>query len=329
MAGEGENRIHKAVPIVAVAVAVAAVVAIAVLALVPRALAKHAVTIPISAKGLDSSDGGTAIPVHATGADANGTKVDETFYVKSDGTGAELAEGEYALTVTASPIAKDGTVYSITGAASSATVDEDGKLALGGDIVLTPIAATDATDKQIDAAFKAAKGGGAADEKAAGKLKDAATKRRDDAVAAKKEAERKAAEKKKAEEEAKKNDPVEQARAQGLQVFSGTLHIYSSSHETWLALNGSDPNDPTGKYVSISQPQTVLVLDSSQTVEGTMADNSGRRQRTIDCLLIANGGASSWQPYDGKHVSITLDDITFHTDVSLPGQSAVNPRVLS
>lgn len=211
MRNAGKKRLRA----VGIGVAIGAAAIIAAFMLVSRTskLPVHKVAIPIAAKGLDSAEG-TAIPVHVTGKDARGESIDISAYVKRDGSGVELAEGTYAISVTASPIAGDGTMYSITGAASSATVDEDGKLTLGGDITLEPIPALEVTNEQIDAAFKAAKAGGAADEEAAGKLKDAATKRRDDAVAAKKEAEKKAAEKKKAEEEAKKKAAEEAAAAE-------------------------------------------------------------------------------------------------------------------
>ena len=154
--------------------------------------AKHAVRFSVSAQGWDTSAGASRLPVHITGKEDRGKKVDAVRYVDSDGEGVELRRGSYKVEVAASPIAADGTIYAVPAdklniklgekAAEKKTID-------AGDVALEPIEAPEVTDDQIAAAKKyaeedegAKKAGFNIDAEA---LATAATKRRDDAVAAK------------------------------------------------------------------------------------------------------------------------------------------------
>ena len=163
----------------------------------------HAVTLAIKADGLDAKTG-TKVPFRIVGTAERGDKVDETAYAAADGSGIELMPGTYTLTVPASPIAGDGTLYDVEGVKATVTVPAgDARPADGADATIE-LPVTDplkVTDEQIDKAYKYAEKGGAADKATADQLKDAATKRRDDAVAAKKAADEKAAAEKKAAEE--------------------------------------------------------------------------------------------------------------------------------
>ena len=163
------------------------------------AKAEHVVVIKVSGNGWDTSAGASRLPVHVEGTDSRGEKVDEVQYATSDGRGINLRQGNYVLSVPASPIAADGTVFSISNTqveVSFTTKDEEGSEidATGrGGFELTPIDALDVTDEQINKAYEYASKDTADGAPDADALKAAATKRRDDAVAAKKEADAKAA----------------------------------------------------------------------------------------------------------------------------------------
>ena len=163
------------------------------------AKAEHVVVIKVSGNGWDTSAGASRLPVHVEGTDSRGEKVDEVQYATSDGRGVNLRQGNYVLSVPASPIAANGTVFNISNTqveVSFTTKDEEGSEidATGrGGFELTPVDALDVTDEQINKADEYASKDTTDGAPDADALKAAATKRRDDAVAAKKEADAKAA----------------------------------------------------------------------------------------------------------------------------------------
>lgn len=171
--------------------------------------AKHTVRFTVSAEGWDTSAGASRLPLHITGKEAHGKKVDVVRYVDSTGAGVELRRGSYKAEVAASPIAADGTIYAAPGEKVDVKVSKkaEGKKSIdAGNVSLAPVEATEVTDDEIAAAKKyaeedtgAKKAGFSIDADA---LAQAATKRRDDAVAAKQ-----------AEEEAKRQaEEAKQAR---------------------------------------------------------------------------------------------------------------------
>lgn len=85
----------------------------------------HAVAIEVDARGWDTGDGASPLPVEVTGTEAAGDEVDEVQFVDSDGDGLELRAGDYELRVACSPIADDGTLYDAPSRAVELSIDED------------------------------------------------------------------------------------------------------------------------------------------------------------------------------------------------------------
>lgn len=229
--------------------------------------AKHAVRFSVSAQGWDTSAGASRLPVHITGKEDRGKKVDAVRYVDSDGEGVELRRGSYKVEVAASPIAADGTIYAVPAdklniklgekAAEKKTID-------AGDVALEPIEAPEVTDDQIAAAKKyaeedegAKKAGFNIDAEA---LATAATKRRDDAVAAK-QAEEEA--RRQAEEEAKKAEEARQARTFETDYFTMVLPDWFPMD--WLKFETTSDtltaNDVTAQDVASKANFTVYATD--------------------------------------------------------------------
>ena len=189
--------------------------------------AKHAVRFTVSAQGWDTSAGASRLPLHITGKEERGHKVDVVDYVDSKGDGVKLRRGKYKAEVAASPIAADGTIYAVPGDEIDLKIGEktaEKKAVDGGSVSLDPIEATEVTDDEVAAAKKyaeedkdAKKDGLTFDADA---LATAATKRRDDAVAAK-QAEEEA--KRQAEEAAKKAAEAKQARTIETDYFTMVL----------------------------------------------------------------------------------------------------------
>lgn len=174
-----------------------------------RTPAPTAVVFMIDAAGLDSSTG-TRIPVHIEGEDVRGKEVSADYYLETDGSGMELVDGVYELTVAASPIAADGTIYNVADAGSATIEIEGDSGSMEGSISLDPIPAAEVTDRQIEDAYEAALAGGVDDEQRAEELRDAATARRDEAVEAEQEAQRR-----QEEEEARRREEEAAREQQG------------------------------------------------------------------------------------------------------------------
>lgn len=220
----------------------------------------YPIPVTINAEGLNT-DAGTRVPVKAVGTTANGEQVDTTFYARQgDKSGIELAQGTYTLTIPASPIASDGTLYDVSAAQAQITVGSDG-LAEGPAFNLPVIEPVKITDEQIEQAYQAAKAGGANNEQAAEDLKTLATKRRDDAVAAQKAA-----------EEAQKQ-AEERAAARHVTAQSYELDI----PEFWLDKVSVQVSGDTVTIYSKRYPTRVIceiqVVDSQTAVAGDVSSS--------------------------------------------------------
>lgn len=138
--------------------------------------------IGVHAAGLDCSTG-SKIPVQVSGQDSDGSSVSETLYVDEHGRGIKLLPGDYTLSIAASPIASDGTVYTVPTTKAQVTIKSDGQdLSSQAAFKLKVPSADTVTDDQIDAAAKYAEEGGASSAATAKVLQQAATARRDAAV---------------------------------------------------------------------------------------------------------------------------------------------------
>ena len=140
------------------------------------------VQIGVHAAGLECS-AGSKIPVQVSGQDSDGSSVSETLYVDEHGRGIKLLPGDYTLSIAASPIASDGTVYTVPTTKAQVTIKSDGQdLSAQTTFKLKVPSADTVTDDQIDAAAKYAEEGGASSAATAKVLQQAATARRDAAV---------------------------------------------------------------------------------------------------------------------------------------------------
>lgn len=231
--------------------------------------AKHAVRFGVSAQGWDTSAGASRLPVHITGKEERGKKVDAVRYVDSSGEGVELRRGSYKVEVAASPIAADGTVYAVPAEKLSIKLGEkaaEKKIVDAGDVALEPVEASEVTDDQIAAAKKYAEED--EDAKKAGfnidadALATAATKRRDDAVAAK-QAEEEA--RRQAEEEARKTEEAKRARTIETDYFTMVLPDWFPMD--WLEFETTSDtltaNDVKAQDVASKANFTVYATDGS------------------------------------------------------------------
>ena len=244
--------------------------------------AKHAVRFTVSAEGWDTSAGASRLPLHMTGKEARGKKVDVVRYVDSTGAGVELRRGSYKAEVAASPIAADGTIYAVPGEKVDVKVSKkaEGKKSIdAGNVSLAPVEATEVTDDEIAAAKKyaeedagARKAGFSFDVDA---LAQAATKRRDDAVAAKQ-----------AEEEAKRQaEEAKQARTIETDDYTMVL-------PDWFPIDEYEVTKGDGWYVRLTKRGD----DSDPIVVDLIAydpNKSGGHGCTGNAMEVEIGVASS------------------------------------
>lgn len=244
--------------------------------------AKHAVRFTVSAEGWDTSAGASRLPLHITGKEARGKKVDVVRYVDSTGAGVELRRGSYKAEVAASPIAADGTIYAVPGEKVDVKVSKkpEGKKSIdAGNVSLAPVEATEVTDDEIAAAKKYAEEDAGAKKAGfsfdADALAQTATKRRDDAVADKQ-----------TEEEAKRQ--AEEAR----QARTIETDDYTMVLPDWFPIDEYEVTKGDGWYVRLTKRGD----DSDPIVVDLIAydpNKSGGHGCTGNAMEVEIGVASS------------------------------------
>ena len=226
------------------------------------------VRIGVHAAGLDCSTG-SKIPVQVSGQDSDGSSVSETLYVDEYGRGIKLLPGDYTFSIAASPIAADGTIYTVPTTKAQVTIKSDGQdLSAQATFKLKVPSADTVTDDQIDAAAKYAEEGGASSAAAAKILQQAAITRRDAAAnavsASEAQAARDADARHKATDLYQLDIPVEWYGKVATWQNGSTLCIYLSN----------DTNTPIVTLVAVRDGET-FTPDDGDTVLGTVSLGNG------------------------------------------------------
>lgn len=150
---------------------------------------RQLVDVPIQIVAPNYTAGATRIPLHVTGSDLNDNAVDQTAYVDGQGQGLQLARGTYQVSVTASPILEDGSLYAIPDTVVNVSVVDGGDdasdtsagqqdasaaptVTADSSIAFTPVDPADVTDDMLAAAKQAA----SADDQSAEKVEALAQK---------------------------------------------------------------------------------------------------------------------------------------------------------
>ena len=226
------------------------------------------VQIGVHAAGLDCSTG-SKIPVQVSGQDSDGSSVSETLYVDERGRGIKLLPGDYTLSIAASPIAADGTIYTVPTTKAQVTIKSDGQdLSAQATFKLKVPSADTVTDDQIDAAAKYAEEGGAGSAATAKVLQQAAITRRDAAANAVSASEAQSA-----------RDADARHKATNLYQLDIPVEWYGKV-ATWQ--NGStlciyldcDTNTPLVTLVAVRDGET-FTPDDGDTVLGTVSLGNG------------------------------------------------------
>lgn len=226
------------------------------------------VQIGVHAAGLNCSTG-SKIPVQVSGQDSDGSSVSETLYVDEHGRGIKLLPGDYTLSIAGSPIAADGTIYTVPTTKAQVSVKSDGQdLSAQATFKLKVPSADTVTDDQIDAAAKYAEEGGCSSAAAAKLLQQAATARRDAAAnavsASEAQAARDANARHKATDLYQLDIPVEWYGKVATWQNGSTLCIYL----------GNDANTPIVTLVAVRDSET-FTPDDGDTVLGTVSLDNG------------------------------------------------------
>lgn len=226
------------------------------------------VRIGVHAAGLDCSTG-SKIPVQVNGQDSDGSSVSETLYVDEHGRGIKLLPGDYTLSIAASPIAADGTIYTVPTTKAQVTVRSDGQdLSAQATFRLKVPSADTVTDDQIDAAAKYAEGGGASSAATAKVLQQAAITRRDAAANAVSASEAQSARDADARHKATNlyqlDIPVE---------WYGKVATWQNSSTLCIYLDG-DTNTPLVTLVAVRDGES-FTPDDGDTVLGTVSLGNG------------------------------------------------------
>lgn len=226
------------------------------------------VQIGVHAAGLDCSTG-SKIPVQVSGQDSDGSSVSETLYVDEHGRGVKLLPGDYTLSIAASPIAADGTIYTVPTTKAQVAIKSDGQdLSAQATFKLEVPSADTVTDDQIDAAAKYAEEGGVSSAAVAKVLQQAAITRRDAAANAVSASEAQSARDADARHKATNlyqlDIPVE---------WYGKVATWQNGSTMCIYLDG-DTNTPLVTLVAVRDGET-FTPDDGDTVLGTVSLGNG------------------------------------------------------
>ena len=278
----------------------------------------HDVILPISAEGLDAY--GSRIPVQVKGTDFEGNSFDQSFYVSYDGAGINVRKGSYEVTILASPIASDGTVYAVPSGSFPFTIpdtQEAGSVFKApGSIVLTPLDPLSADDVIAQAlAFAQADPDLSADVLSA--LSDAVNAKKSAAFDA--------------QDQAAHDQAVSKAQADGLTVVSGTVHIMTGSELCSFQGYEFEQVFGTGDWANeeAQRVYVVIVFDEETELNCMSADGSGLRTDVATMIAVTKQSKSTWEKYDGKTVTVGFrpEETWWPTDVSLPMGQPRTPNV--
>lgn len=146
----------------------------------------HQIVLQVTAPEYGAND--SKIPVQIEGANADGTVVSEVRFVDINGRGIELIQGDYSLTVPASPLMEGAKIYRVPDTRIRVKIDDSVEsgteyLVREGAITFDFAYLVDVTDEDIDKSYKYAVESGF-DEATAQAYRDALRAKRDEELAA-------------------------------------------------------------------------------------------------------------------------------------------------
>lgn len=296
--------------------------------------ADHEVRINFVAPSYDSS--ATRIPIHVTGTDLDQQAVDQQFYVNTDNPSIALKKGEYQVSVVASPILQDGSLYSVPTGSVSLSVDGSGGEgdANGGDgqVLCTPeIDLSEITDyssvsdDQISAARSAAENDpDSAYASRANTYAVAATKKRDDAVTVKANAEKARAE---AEKEAQaQKDSASNAGSSSSAQASGDDGTKEAEGLYYRNRSASSSSSGSSDYPANTSPDTVHSAFGSYChfTDATLKSD-GNGGSYIEVNYVRDGSANKGAFYFSRIRVISSHGFSFYYPYGNSGDGDASP----
>ena len=277
--------------------------------------AVHQVVVPVSITGLDSN--GSRIAVHVTGTDNEGGSVDEVQFINAQGESLTLQKGSYELRVEASPVAGDGTMYTLPTSRVTFIIPEDAGTAATyepefvGTLSFSEIDPLEMNSTMIDKAIEALR----ADEQSADKanaLREAATKLNETAVEEKRQADIQAA--------------IDEfyANTEGWQRFEGNLNVMTG-REIFEKL-GLDFDLTFGDNAdAMDKSYAIVWFDEIGALEGKNQNGSMDVTQDVDHVCVAGFDGDidqKWLDLDNHRVIVAVSDV-YYPDALEPHASPV------
>ena len=266
----------------------------------------HNVVLPLSAEGLDAS--GSRIPVYIGGTDFEGNAIELTAYVDYRGMGISVPKGSYEVTVLASPIAADGTLYATPGTFAFEIPENQtngSDFEAPGTFVFTPLAAED---------YAGAREGAIAYASQDPDMESAVLNVLKEAIDAKMAAASDAA------DQAARDDAIREATEKGRVVLTGTVHVMNG-RELGERQN-IDIDQAFGEWAKVEEETTyvIVVFDHETAFECMSGDGSGLRSDTATMISLTRQDPTYWSEREGEKVTIAVspDETWWPSDVSLP-----------